>query len=68
MVFFSKKKKSYKCLLSGSKVVFFWPYFHETWSSKKLGTLEKRLLLSDNIQICLTPSQNGRKIPKNCQI
>jgi hypothetical protein len=37
VVFFSKKKKSSKGLLSGTKVVFFWSDFYETWSSRKIG-------------------------------
>ena len=41
MVFFSKKKKkSSKGLLSGTKKVFFWSDFYETWSSKKIGDTE----------------------------
>ena len=32
-----KEEKSSKGLLLGTKVVFFWSDFYETWSSRKIG-------------------------------
>ena len=32
-----KEEKSSKGLLSGTKMVFFWSDFYETWSSRKIG-------------------------------
>ena len=35
-----KEEKSSKGLLSGTKVVFFWSDFHETWSSRQIEDTE----------------------------
>ena len=35
--FFKEKKKSFKVVLSGTKVVFFWSAFYENWYSRKIG-------------------------------
>ena len=53
-----KEEKSSKGLLSGTKVVFFWSDFHETWYSKKIwDTGEVDYLY---FHICKTPGFDYR--------